>query len=270
MTWKRRLLHAIDPAQWAQDELGFTAEPWQRDVLRSRATRLALNCARQAGKSTVAAIGATHTAVHKPGSVSMVASPSLRQSSEVARKVRGYLAQLGVEPTENNASELMLPNGSRTIIAPASGDDATTARGFALDLLIIDECARVSDGAIASVRPMLAARPNARLIYLSTTRGQRGDFYRACTDGSLNFEVHTVRAHQIAHITPEFLASELAALGPRVFASEYQCEFGETEAAMFDHATLRACLDSTVAPLFSGQSSRLDGLLSGTVYPLPI
>src|SRR4051812_19028462 len=71
----------LDPVQLAT-RAGFTLDPWQAQVLRSDAPHIALNCCRQAGKSTVSALAATHTALYTPGALVLLLSPSLRQSQE--------------------------------------------------------------------------------------------------------------------------------------------------------------------------------------------
>src|SRR5262249_4049764 len=56
----RRLTWALDAVSFAEDRLNFVADPWQRRLLRSRAPAVMLNCCRQNGKSTTAAIVALH------------------------------------------------------------------------------------------------------------------------------------------------------------------------------------------------------------------
>src|SRR5205823_4257024 len=65
---------------------GMTPDPWQARVLRSTSRRLLLNASRQSGKITTTAGEAVHTALYAPGSLSLLLSPSLRQSGELFRK----------------------------------------------------------------------------------------------------------------------------------------------------------------------------------------
>ena len=95
---KSTLRWALDPAAWAEDNLDFHPDPWQVRVLRSPAKRKVFNCARQSGKSTVAAIKALHRALFYPGSLIILLSPSLRQSSELFRKVTNLLDSLPERP----------------------------------------------------------------------------------------------------------------------------------------------------------------------------
>src|SRR5262252_5451156 len=88
----------LDPAVFACARLGFEPDPLQARVLRSRAKRLLLNCARQWGKSTVSEIAAHYRAWFRPGSLVVVTGTSERQSAEFVRKARDFAARLDVKP----------------------------------------------------------------------------------------------------------------------------------------------------------------------------
>ena len=60
------LAHALDPVSFVQDRLKFEPDPWQAQLLRSRASWILLNCCRQSGKSTTTAALALHTAIYNP------------------------------------------------------------------------------------------------------------------------------------------------------------------------------------------------------------
>lgn len=269
----RSLVHALDPVSWARDALGFDAEPWQACVLRSTAPRVGLNCSRQAGKSTIAAALALHTAQYRPGSLVLVAAPSLRQSSELYRKVHSFIAQLATPPelAEQNASTIAFANGSRLVCIPTS---EATLRGFSSpSLIILDEASRIEDEAIAAIRPMLA-NGGGRLLMMSTPFGQSGSFFECWTSQRSDWEWHTVPATQIPRISPPFLDQERRAMHPRVFSREYECVFAETDGALFDIDQLNACMTDAVQPLFGPNGSlaarQLPGLLSSAVQPLAV
>lgn len=96
---RRDLRWALDPVAFAVEALGLVPDEWQANVLRSPSKRLILLCSRQAGKSTVAAILAIHQAVFVPGSLTLVVSPSLRQSvGELGRRISGGLDRLEAGP----------------------------------------------------------------------------------------------------------------------------------------------------------------------------
>src|ERR671916_885573 len=95
MVWLREDLRlALDRAAFAR-ELVLEPDPWQERLLRSSADRVLLNCSRQSGKSTCAAIIALHRALYHPGSLILCLAPALRQSQELFSKIAGFYRDLG-------------------------------------------------------------------------------------------------------------------------------------------------------------------------------
>ncbi len=120
---------AGDRVAFARERLGFQPDPWQEQVLCSHGRRSLLNCCRQSGKSTTTAILALHQSLYGSGSLTLLISPSLRQSSELFKKVTDLLALLPVRPalTEDNRLSLRLKNGSRIVSLPSK---EATVKGF--------------------------------------------------------------------------------------------------------------------------------------------
>jgi hypothetical protein len=243
------VLEAIqaDPAK-VLELAGMTPDPWQQIATRSSNRRQLLLCARQSGKSTVAAARALHVALCQPGSLVLLLSPTLRQSGELFRdKIIRLYGALGrpVETTQESALALELANGSRIISLP--GEEGTI-RGFSsVSLLVIDEAARVPDALYSSVRPMLAVSRGS-LVALSTPNGKRGFFHDAWV-GNDPWERLCVRAPQCPRISPEFLQEERRCIGPRWFAQEYECEFVDASGAVFASDAVLAMLSNEVQPL---------------------
>jgi hypothetical protein len=76
--------------------LGINPHDWQKTFLRApRGASIAVLTARQVGKTTVAACAMAHTALFKPGSLSVVACPAQRQSAEPIRKVKEMVLKTG-------------------------------------------------------------------------------------------------------------------------------------------------------------------------------
>ncbi len=80
----------LSTSQWAQLCLGFHPDPLQTQVLDSPQHRLILLCARQFGKSTLAAIKALHFALSHPRATILCVSPTLRRSAEWLRLVKDF------------------------------------------------------------------------------------------------------------------------------------------------------------------------------------
>ena len=239
---------ALDPVEFARQSLKFEPDPWQSKVLRWTGKRLLLNCCRQSGKSTTAAILALHRAIFYPGSLILLVSPSLRQSSELFRKVTDELNKLKTQPdkTENNKLSLALKNGSRIVSLP--GTEATI-RGFSgADLICQDESARVSDELYYSIRPMLATS-GGRLILMSTPFGKRGHFFHEWTEGGPVWERIETKASDCPRISQEFLDDELQSLGEWWFSQEYLCQFRENVDQLFTYEQVMKAFDNDLEPL---------------------
>lgn len=240
------LAAALDPVVFAKG-LSFGPERWQRTLLRTEARRVLVLCARQVGKTTTTAIRALHTAVYRPDSLILIVSPSQRQSDEVLHRIKSMYRMLGrpLAAERENGSELVLENGSRVVSLPGTEG---TSRGFAgARLLIMDEAARIDDDIFASVLPMVA--PDGAIWALSTPWGQRGWFYELHQDATAAWERHKITAHESEQYSPARIAEVKAALGSFVFASDYECVFGDVETQVFSTALVRAALDPSVLPL---------------------
>ncbi len=245
MLLREDLACALDPVAFAR-RLGFEPDPWQAEVLRSPAKRIILNCCRQSGKSTVTAILALHMAIYRPPALVLLLSPTLRQSSELFRKVLDFFRRAARElppPEAESALRLELANGSRIVSLP--GKEATI-RGFSgVDLLIVDEAARVPDELYQAVRPMLAVS-EGRLILLSTPFGKTGFFYRTWSEGGSEWLRIRVTADDCPRISPEFLEEERRTLPPWWFRQEYYCEFEDSEAQVFPSEAIRRAFSKEV------------------------
>jgi Terminase large subunit, T4likevirus-type, N-terminal len=236
---------ALDPVLFAREALHFNPDPWQERVLRWAGKQTILNCCRQSGKSTVASILAVHRAVFYPESLILLVSSSLRQSSELFRKVANYTDMLPerLALLEDNKLSSTFSNRSRIVSLPSS---EATVRGFSgVDLIIEDEASRVDDSLYSAVRPMLAVS-GGRLILMSTPFGCRGHFYTEWTEHSDAWERIEIPASQVPRISAAFLASERASLGQWLFDQEYSCLFGSTSDTMFSWELLRGMEDPTV------------------------
>jgi len=241
---------ALDPVLFAR-LLGFNPDPWQEKVLSSSSKRLMLNCSRQSGKSTTASILALHRAIFYPENLVLLVSPSLRQSSELFRKVGEQIKMLKIKPKllEDNKLSCTFDNKSRIVSLPSSEG---TIRGYSgASLIIEDEASRVDDEIYRAIRPMLAVS-NGRLILMSTPFGKRGHFHKEWSEGE-GWEKIQIKASNCPRISPEFLEEEMRSLGEWWFKQEYMCEFVETIDQVFSYQYIETSLSDDVIPLFGGQ-----------------
>jgi len=227
---------------FATTRLAFPIDPKQTEILGGtpeHQRRVIVNCTRQWGKSTTAAIKALHHALHKPGSLTLIASRTRHQAAELLEKVAHFTRSLALSTRRvpGHAASLMLPNRSRIIAIPGR---PASVRGYsAVSLLIIDEAAFVPDSLYEALRPMLATT-NGDIWLLSTPNGQKGFFYREWIDQAQTWSKFAVSADSCPRISPEFLAEERRKHGPAVFEREYLCKFTSSSDTYFDINALEA------------------------------
>lgn len=235
----------LSPGRFAESVAGWPLDPWQAQVMETESKRIILNCCRQSGKSTTAALLSLYMAVHPKWftgldrALVLLLSPSLRQSSELFRKVLDLYSSIAsyVPTTQESALRLRLDNGSRIISLPGKEQ---TVRGYSgVALLIVDEAARTPDDLYRAVRPMLAVS-GGRLVLLSTPFGKRGFFHETWENGGSEWLKIKLPATECVRISKEFLEEERGVLGRWWFSQEYLCTFEESETAVFTDEEIKA------------------------------
>jgi phage FluMu gp28-like protein len=155
------------------------------------------------------------------GGTVLIASPTERQSTELALRVRS-LARLAGAPLEaEGRTYLELRGGGRVIALPENPEGV---RGYSAHLVVLDEAAYVADGLYIAVRPMVAMT-RGTILALSTPAGTRGWFWREWTSGGEDWARVRVTAYDIGRYDPSFLEAERRALGEMAFMQEYLAEF---------------------------------------------
>jgi hypothetical protein len=231
-----------DPCEFASRFLHFELDEIQAAILRNPSRRVILNCTRQWGKSTLAAIKALHHALRNPGSLSCVACPSARQSAELIRKIARFAAMLGIPRRGDGSNDISLvfPNGSRIVGLP--GRDSTV-RGFSsVSLLIVDEASYVPEEIYHALRPMLATVPDNQIWLISTPGERQGFFFDTWLSAGKEWTKIAVPGDQCKRIPAEFLAEERRRMPEHKFRKEYLCEFVDSEDAVFPSDLVRAAI----------------------------
>ncbi|MFN6053789.1 MAG: terminase large subunit domain-containing protein, partial [Planctomycetia bacterium] len=213
---------AFDPTKILHLQ-GISPDPWQCDLLLAPPAYTLLNCSRQVGKSTMVAALALHRALFFPQALVLLLSPSLRQSSEIFRKlVSQYEPFRAVVPCKRQTKSLLeLNNGARVLSLPGREQFLRSFGG--VTLLVLDEAARIPDALYHSVRPMLAVS-GGNLIALSTPFGKRGWFHDAWI-GKEPWRRVEIPWNLCPRISPAFIQSEIASMGQAWVNQEYCCSF---------------------------------------------
>lgn len=197
-------------------------QPWQ-DTYIAETRNLALVKGRQIGASTAASALAIHTAMAKRGALAVIVSPSMKQSTEIAMKSRLGLWAIGSRLVQDSVSLIRLENGSRILSLAGT---ARAVRGYAADLLVVDEAAFVEDATWDAARATTAA-VGGRTIVQSTPGHPAGWFHELAT-GDADWARMTVKSSEATTISAEFLERERAEMAPTLYQQEYEAEFGGT------------------------------------------
>jgi hypothetical protein len=246
-----RLRYLFDLPGFAQEVLGWTPDERQREALEYPGRRVALNWARQCGKSTVFAIKAVHVAFTQPGSTVLILGGDGNHLAESFAKIddfllapeggmrRGYAEGAwwvgGPVKTHWTGKRIarILPNGSR--IVGATKDRGV--RGPTTALVILDEAGTVEDRVFVGVLPTLSVTRGSIWVG-GTPNGTKGFYYdiwmskpEAGVEGWLKSKY---RATENPRIPESFLAEVKARVGVRLAAQELECEFVRDGMALLD------------------------------------
>ena len=241
------LLYASDPVTWAKEVLGYHPDPWQAKLLRSRSSKIILNCSRQSGKSTTCAALGLHESIYRRPSFGLVIAPSQDQSAELMLKFDEFRGAVEL-PSDYLSTDTKLAvrfsNGNRFIARPGS---EKSSRSFsAVTLLLEDEAARVPDPLYSSVRPMLAVS-NGRHILMSTPFGKQNHFFKIWDEQRDIWEWYEIPAEMCPRISKQFLEEE-----KRInlwFEQEYHCAFLDAEGSVFSSDLFKSLANPSVSPL---------------------
>lgn len=175
---ERDLLAAVyDPVKFATVLCGAPLWPHQAEVARSRARYRMICAGRQVGKSRLLAVLSLQAAFAKAGAVVLVVSAgepaAQRVLADVAAIAGGGL--LAPSLTDDNKSQVVLSNGSVILSVPASQKQI---RGWAIDLLIMDEAGFIEQPIWRAAEPVIIARPGSRVILCSSPWGAADHFFR--------------------------------------------------------------------------------------------
>jgi hypothetical protein len=228
------LAAALDPVTFAETKLAITLDPWQRDLARSGAKREMVLAARQIGKSFTASLIVLHESIFYPNTLNILLAPSQRQSEELLRTIRSFVAALGEDAplvVSETQTRLELANRSRILALPGSSDKSIRCYSN-VNSIVIDEASRLDDMLFHSVTPMLA-RSQGRLIAMSTPAGRRGWFHKEWADGD-GWKRTMVQASECRHLSAEFLEQERQSMGEVLFSQEYDCQFLALANSLFD------------------------------------
>lgn len=235
--WLLSLEERLDPVLLFERFVESDADPWQRQVLLSSASTMALRVCRQAGKSCCLATLAIIEM--RQGGTVLVICPAERQARELARKVREYLPKTDLRVERSTQTEIECSNGARLICVPSTG---ASIRGFTVSLLLIDEAAFCDEESLIAVLPMVT--DGGRTIFASTPAGRQGMFASLFLDPKPGVERIVVRGTDIPRLADRVERLRIA-LPPTKFRQEVEVEMLGGGENYFDIAAI----EKAVSPM---------------------
>jgi phage terminase large subunit-like protein len=224
-------------------------------------------CGRRFGKSRAVAAAALHNLLLVPEADRLVAPGESRYALTVATSreqalilvdharslVRASRA-LSAELVEDTEFELRFRGGRALLAVPCS---ARSTRGYAASFVAFDEMGhyideaqggpRVATKLWAALTPSVAQfGEHGRIVAISTPSGDGGFFaelFQRCRGGEIDGAAsYSAPSSDNPFISPEFLASQEAALGADDFDREYRAVFTAGGAAFIEPDRIRTCV----------------------------
>lgn len=262
MTELRAVLHRAgsDPCWFAEHLVGRPLWEHQREVVESPARYRVLCAGRQVGKSALLAVLALHDAFRAPDRLVLIVSAGdtaakrLLEDVAALAKASDLLTSMVVK---DDRSEIVLVNGSRVLAVPAS---ARQIRGWAVDLLIVDEAGFVENEVWRAAEPTIIARPGSRVVLSSSPWGGREHFFRRLWLEGMEGPGPGVRSWHWPSITSPLVDEALLESirrreNPDYFAREYEAVWIGASGSYLSEAEL----DNAVADYVTIDPARAGG-----------
>ncbi|MEH3076193.1 MAG: terminase family protein [Quadrisphaera sp.] len=239
---------ALDAGAFALRLLGAPLWDHQLELVRSPARYRVVCAGRQVGKSRSLAVLALFEAATRRGITVLLVSAgevaSLRLLEECAGLASASPLLAGSVVNELRTS-LTLSNGSRILSVPAS---QRQVRGWAVDLLIVDEAAFIDPELWRAAEPSIIARPGSRVVLCSTPWGGSDHFFKLLWQRGMDAPDEQVQAwHWPSSVSPlvdDVLLEEIRLReAPDYFEREFLAVWTSESGAYFTTAEL----DSAVA-----------------------
>ncbi|MEM0050712.1 MAG: terminase family protein [Candidatus Bathyarchaeia archaeon] len=238
-----------DPVEFAEKILNFHPLPYQERLLRDPGKRIVVRMSRQAGKTTTIAVKAIWFAATHPRTLTLIVSPSMRQSMIMMDRVHGFLMGLPADLRRALIMKLQrtvvwFRNGSQIVALPCS---IHLLRGYTAHLVLVDEGAFIRDDETLYYNvlyPMLATT-DGTLIVSSTPWGKDSVFYRMNNDPAFSKHVVTWRdVVEAGLVKQEFIEEMRRVLPAERFMREFEAQFVEDADSYFPQDLISRCIDS--------------------------
>lgn len=233
---------------------GLPLTEWQSRSLELETRTTVIVAPRQSGKSRSMGALSLHRAFRDAGVRVLLVSAGEEASRRLLGQIRSVAAAsdlLRGSVVDERSGLLSLSNGSEIRSVPAS---ERQIRGWAVDLLLVDEAALVPDALLlGAALPTTAARPEARIVLASSANAASGAFFDHAIRGDQgDRHVRTFRwaLSDCAWITPSAIEAARASMSEMRFRAEYEGVFAGASDSLFSREMIeRVSADYVPTPL---------------------
>lgn len=188
---------------------------------------------RQSSKSTTCGIFALWYTIFNKDKMVGIASNKEKGAKDVLRRIKIMYEELPfwLKPgvVEYNKSSIEFENGSRI---ETSGTTEDTFRGSSLDVLLWDEAAflpeNIATGFYNSIYPIIASRPNGKIIIISTPNGVYNLFHTLYSGAEKELNEYTflkIPWWRVPGRDEEWKIKQLKNMSTEQFNQEFECSF---------------------------------------------
>lgn len=188
---------ASDPAFWALDSLSINLYDNQIEIVNAvcdlNEKSLAILQARGAGKTYSVGLALVKICLDIPGVKIGVFGPKAEQACRIIKEITHEI----VTPSSkihpiinwNNSTNARLSFFNNSEIIAISAAEATMQEGYHFNIVVLDECHRISDISVNQrIIPMLGSLPIGKIIKIGISM-YRQNFWKSCCAPSTNYKV---------------------------------------------------------------------------------
>lgn len=186
--FKNRLLSSSQVSYWAMDQLNINLYDNQIEIVEAvldlNVKYLAILQARGAGKTFSVGLGLVKLCLDIPGIQIGVFGPKADQATRIISEITAHVIKPGspifpeVFWKKSTTARLQFFNGSQ--ILALSADETAMQEGHHFNLVVLDECHRISDISVNQrIIPMLGSLPIGKIIKLGISM-YRQNFWESC------------------------------------------------------------------------------------------
>lgn len=210
----------------------------QAKIFSSRKRFKVVNAGRRFGKTWVSGAFIMNKACNFEKKVIIYVAPTLVMARNLMWDtwIKDHVPEEYIKHKNEQNMVMKFTNGS--VLYCLSAEHPDRLRGLAADLLIIDECAMISNDFYDVVSPVLADKHHdGEGLYISTPKGYNWfyDLYCFGKEHPENYDCFQYTTIEGGNVADEKIAEDKARMSPKMFAQEYLASFESVSERVYEN-----------------------------------